>query len=404
MKKNKDVLTIQQRADNVIAQSCTTYSKRYDQYIEGVYPTHVYAEIDATSIACVDSEDRFIDFGGLGANLFDSKNNYSLPCIEEVLLAEEIVKRIKCIEKLKFLKTGSAACEMAVRFARAFTGKRMVWFQGYHGTHDTFISHEIPGVGCVGKEYSRKFDTIPEMIKEMKFQIKKRGDCFLNDLPGSIIIEPVILDDSKLHIKNLKTLVELCKKMRILVIFDEIVTGFRYLDYTVSNHYKFEPDLICLGKALGNGYPLSILGGRKDIMDNPDVFCSNTHNGEKMALSEALKNIEKLNPVLIDLFFSKCNLAKTKFNTYCMSTKTTLRLKGIATRWTLTGDEKEIALFFQEMLYKNWIIGKSMFPKIGWYKYVYDRFLFESKDCIDRIVKGKVKLKGKLPRHVFKRY
>lgn len=383
----------QERANDCIAQRCTTYSKRYDQYIEGVYPTHV-VDTDGLRVKCDDGKE-YIDAGGLGSNLTHVFNNFSLPCVEEVELAEEIKKRVPYIEKLKFLKTGSAACEMAVRYARAHTHKSDVWWCGYHGTHDTFISQEKPGAGCHKTTASKKFPSLSSLLDYTQSKVLM--------VPALVIVEPVELEDSEERKALLKKLREWCSLFHVVLCFDEIVTGWRVPQFTISNYYGVAPDLICLGKALGNGWPLAVLGGRADIMDNPDVFVSNTHNGEKESILQGLATIQALNAHDIQMLWQSGKIAMQCFNELTLQYKIPFQLIGIPTRWTWEGDETEIAIFWQEMLGKGWLLGKSIFPKLNWCKgSIFEYFIMNSREVF--INWKSYELRGKLPRPVFQRY
>lgn len=397
--QNNSGLTWQERSNNCIAQACTTYSKRYTSYVQGVFPTHVESFSYTKGTMLCNDQKEYIDFGGLGANIIGSENNWSLPHVKEVALAEMIKERVPFIEKIKFLKTGSAACEMAIRFARAFMDRSDIMFVGYHGSHDAFIGQEIPGSGCVAKNNSVKFDNIDLLNATLK-SLKITHNF------AAVIVEPVVLDDSEEHIAKLKELRKLCTMNDILLIFDEVVSFLRYPDYCVSNHHNITPDLICFGKAIGNGYPLAVLGGRAEIMDNPDVFCSNTHNGELSGIEAGIKTLNEIDKDRILLYWNVFGFVKNKFNEIPnqISTGLKLELYGINTRWTWQGDESLIALFWQEMCYKGWILGKSMFPKFDWGDDILNKFLNDSEDVLLNVADNNIQLIGKLPEPVFKRY
>jgi len=240
-------MTYKQRSDKVIAQGCGTYSKRADQFIEGVYPTHCIG--GGGGYIYGSNEVHYLDFvNALGSNLRGHQNNHSIPHTVEVEVAELIVHKIKCIDKLKFLKTGSEACSAAVRIARAFTGWEFGFGVGYHGWHNSFIEQENPGKGCVNEEYQKCAD-LEDLIDHLI------GD----ETIAYVIIEPVQLSIGVQA--ELQEIRRLCTKQGIVLIFDEIITGFRVPHYTISNWWGIQPDLICLGKALGNGFPLAVVGG-----------------------------------------------------------------------------------------------------------------------------------------------
>lgn len=405
-------------SDKYIAQGCTTYSKRYDQFIEGLYPTHVHPYVrnkkdDNSIFTCSNSDDynliatkSYIDLGGLGSNLFYKENNFSLPSFKECLFAEMLVKMvdIENFQKIKIYKTGSQACEMAVRFARAFKNESMIWFSGYHGTHDTFISHEIPGAGTIGKEHSRKFDTLNELIVALKDIDYDQTHLKYIKKPAMVMIEPVILDDTIVNRVLVHEIIKLCKKNDILTCFDEIVSGFRYKGYTYSKSIGANPDLICLGKGLGEGHPLSVLGGIADIMDNPAVFSSNTCNGEEKALSVAGCVLEKLKTFDYDTFKKNGDDFIEELNIAFIGHGLDIKIKGTHCRCTIIGDETQTAQFWKGMLSRGYLMGKSIFFSLSWERTDYTRLICECLMVIQELDKYKLTENEKLPRPVFKRY
>lgn len=382
-----------ERSKAAIAQNCLTYSKRNDQYIEGVYPTHVMNNPGGCEMiaADLDGDDTFhplVDFVcGLGSNLIDIRNNFSLPSTEEVVLAERIKALFPCIDKLKFVKTGSAACSAAVRIARAYTGKMLVWGTGYHGTDNWAISAEDPGTGTVF-EFYQKLPDFDNLIRNLKMV---GGDL------AAVIIEPVQLD---INVRpQLQEIRDLCTQKGIVLIFDEVITGFRFLDYSVANHFGIQPDLICLGKALGNGYPIALVGGRDEIMETPGYFISNTHNGELSAIEAALKTLDFLTPKVITDLWWRGDAFQKAFNQFSHK----LQIVGYPTRGELRGDEDFKNLFLQEMVKRGYFFGRAWFITHAHTKEILIQALATAEAVIKAIESGAVKLEGLPPRPVFKR-
>lgn len=362
-----------ERAKAVLAQGCTTFSKRSDQYIEGVYPTH-YEDFHGVDMVC-----------GLGSNLIGFKNNFSLPSQKEVILAERVKALFPCIDKLKILKTGSAACSAAARFARAYTGMRTVLGTGYHGTDNVFIAAEKPGAGCADEGY-QKLDSLEVVIRILG----------IIDRCAAVIVEPVQLD---LSVEPaLREIRRLCTEKNIPLIFDEIISGFRVPKYGFCNYFGIQPDLICLGKALGNGAPIAIMGGRADIMDTEGVFISNTHNGELHGLEAALETLDFLTEEKLQELWDRGKWFQEEFN----AINPKIQIKGYPTRGELQGEELYKAIFMQEMCKAGYLFGRAWFINFH-----HDRVL---RSCLDRcrsisesIEAGKVKLEGKPPRPIFRR-
>lgn len=391
-------MTYQERADKVLAQGCLTYSKRADQFVKGVYPTHVYGN-NSGCVLITDNGRSYYDFcGGLGGNLINCENNYTLPSAYEVDLAEKIRGRIPICEKMRFLKTGSEACQAAVRIARAFiqnkSGEdypRMVFGHGYHGWHNIFISEEYPGLGTCMEHY-QKFNLIDELCQYVELMDNNQ------DTVCAVIVEPVQLDIDVRPL--LQMLRDLCTMKGIVLIFDEVITGFRVPKYCVSNYLDVQPDLITFGKALGNGFPLAVIGGRAEIMDTPDYFVSSTFAGEMSAIKAGLRTIDYLTLERLNDLWRRGGEFKTRVNAISKN----IQLYGINTKaiWK-AADDKYKALFFQEMCKRGFLIGKAWHMLFCHTDRLCDLFVQGMKEVIKLIEDGEVKLEGDLPREVFKR-
>jgi glutamate-1-semialdehyde 2,1-aminomutase len=395
-------MTWNERSKAAFAQGCNTYSKRADQYIEGVYPSHCDGaeppdfegdELmnDAPPILSPRFQANgcaFTDFVcGLGSNLIDVRNNFSIPSTQEVVLAERIKALFPCIDKLKIVKTGSAACSAAIRIARAYTGKMLVWGTGYHGTDNWAIAAEDPGIGTVF-EFYQKFPDFDNLINNLKQA---------PDNLAAVIVEPVQLDmNVRVQLAEIRAI---CTEKEIVLIFDEVITGFRFLDYSVSNHFGIQPDLICLGKALGNGYPIALVGGKDEIMEAPGYFISNTHNGELSAIEAALKTMAFLSYVAIENLWERGEDFLRVFN----SQSPKLQIVGYPTRGELRGEDAFKALFLQEMVRRGYFFGRAWFITHAHTEDVLSQTLQAAREVVKAIESGSVKLEGLMPRLVFAR-
>lgn len=344
------------RAQQTIAQGALTNSKHPRTFVKGVYPTHVDHGRGAFLFA-PDGE-RYLDFiCGLGANLFGYGNPYiaeriqkelyrgyshSLPTVLELDVADMLKQLFPFIERTKFLKTGSEACSAALRIARAATGRKLVLSEGYHGWADQFVSLTPPAIGCVDG------------------QVRSLDDTALSEDVAAVIVEPIITNSSNDRIGWLKYLREKCTEKGILLIYDEVITGFRYDHFGVSNCYGVRPDLIVLGKSFAGGLPLSAVGGRKDLMDNDQYFVSSTFAGETLSLAAAEKCMELL---LRNSDYDLTYLRRESLD-FCEqfnALSSRVSIEGYGTRGRFVGKAHDLALFFQECVKAGILFGPSFF-------------------------------------------
>ncbi|MGC8867186.1 MAG: aspartate aminotransferase family protein [Elusimicrobiales bacterium] len=207
-------------------------------------------------------------------------------------LAKKITEIIPCAEMVIFVKTGSDATTLAIRIARGYTGKKIVLRCGYHGWHDWCV--EVKG-GIPQKLYEDVHEFHYNNVDELEDLAKKYKD----DL-AAIIITPVghpLAHPVEMPKSNyLQTVREIANRYNAVLIFDEIRTGFRFSLGGAQRLFGVTPDLGCFGKAMANGYEISMVCGKKEIMDvvTPpnNVFVSSTYFPNSLAMVAALKTIE----------------------------------------------------------------------------------------------------------------
>lgn len=213
--------------------------------------------------------------------------NYSLPHYSEVILAEKLIDIIPCAEMVRFGKNGSDVNSAAVRLARAYTGKNVIAACGYHGWHDWYIGSTTRDKGVP--------DGIKGLTKIFKYNdiesLKKIIDENDGDV-AAVIMEPMNIDYPKEGF--LEDVRALTFKHNILLIFDEIITGFRFHLGGAQSLFSVEPDIATFGKGLGNGMPISAIVGRSEIMMlMDDIFFSGTFGGEALSIAAAIAVIDK---------------------------------------------------------------------------------------------------------------
>jgi len=204
----------------------------------------------------------------------------------EVVLAELVHEIIPNAEAIRISKTGADVTSAAIRVARAYTGRKKVLCCGYHGWHDWYISVTSRSSG------------IPEEIKELTSTFEYNDlDSVRNALDedvACVILEPFVFEAPKDNF--LQELKDLCDANGTLLIFDEMWTGFRIALGGAQEYFQVTPHLACYSKAFANGMPISLLTGRKEIMDKfrEEVFFFTTFGGEALSLAAAIATIQEM--------------------------------------------------------------------------------------------------------------
>lgn len=232
--------------------------------------------------------------------------SFGAPTPLEVELAELVCDSVPSMDKVRFVNSGTEATMSAVRLARGFTGRDViVKFDGcYHGHADSFlikagsglITLAIPGSPGVPEDIVKNTISIPyNNIEEFEKTIRERGSEI-----ACVIVEPVAGNMGVIvpDMAFLQTLRDLTRDRGIVLIFDEVITGFRLALGGAQERFSIMPDLSCLGKIVGGGLPVGAYGGRKDIMNEiaPDgpVYQAGTLSGNPLAMAAGLALLKEL--------------------------------------------------------------------------------------------------------------
>ena len=289
------------RAERVIPGGTQTFSKSKTQYPFGTSPFYA-AKGEGSRLWDADGNE-YIDFVMglcstiLGYNDPDVQKAvenitpvFSLPTELEIKVAEKIIDMVPCAEMVRFGKNGSDATTGAIRLARAYTGRDYIikCKTSYHGYHSWSIYH----VNDLG---------IPEAEKSLTLLADYNNiesfDKLFREHPGEVacvIMEPMNVEWPKLGFLN--EIKELCHKNGAVFILDEVITGFRFSSGGgAQKYFGVIPDLCCLGKSLGNGYSISAVAGKANIMNLFEkVHFSFTFGGECIGLAAANAVLDKL--------------------------------------------------------------------------------------------------------------
>ena len=227
---------------------------------------------------------------------------YGIPCKKEVVIAKKITEIYPSISKVRMVNSGTEATMSAIRLARGYTGRtKILKFNGcYHGHADSFLIKAGSGASTLGspdskgvpKSFASETISVPyNDIQAVKAAINK------NKL-ACIIIEPIagnmnFIRSDKFFLKELRGL---CSENKILLIFDEVMTGFRVSLAGAQNLYKIKPDITTLGKVLGGGFPVGAFGGKSEIMNclSPEgnVYQAGTLSGNPVAMAAGIGTLD----------------------------------------------------------------------------------------------------------------
>lgn len=291
-----------ERAQQTIPLGSQTFSKSRTHYPRGVSP-HYVTRGKAAHVWDIDGNE-FVDFvNGLCAvtlgyddsdvtaavkTQLESGVIFSLPHPIEAQVAEKLCELVPCAQMVRFGKNGSDATAGAVRIARAFTKRDHVAVCGYHGWQDWYIGSTARHLG------------VPQSTRDLTHTFAYNDLQSLEKLfatwPGQIaavILEPMnVTEPAAGWLQSVK---ELAQKQGALLVFDETITGFRYANGGAQQLFGVTPDLATFGKGMANGYPLSAVAGRRDVMMlMEEVFFSFTNGGETLSLAAALATMTKL--------------------------------------------------------------------------------------------------------------
>jgi glutamate-1-semialdehyde 2,1-aminomutase len=321
MERYKESERLHKKALELIPLGAQTFSKSKTQYPFGISPYFI-THGQGSYVWDVDGN-KYLDFVNslaainLGYNdpdvleavkkQLEQGTIFSLSHPIELELAELLIEHIPCAQKVRFGKNGSDVTSAAVRLARAYTGRDHVALCGYHGWHDWYIGTTTKKMG------------IPEVVQKLSHTFKYNDieslEAVFKEYPNQVacvILEPM----NSAYPENdfLARVKELAHKHGAVLVFDEIITGFRFALGGAQEYFGVVPDLATFGKAMANGYPISAIVGKADIMNLfEDIFYSFTFGGETLSIAAAIATIKKLDRSrVIENLFLKGSYLKDK--------------------------------------------------------------------------------------------
>ena len=291
-----------EKALALIPLGSQTFSKSITQLPRGVSPLFAdradgarfwdvdgHCFIDLTNgLACITLGYRNSAVDSAVRNQLERGVSFSLPHALEVRVAQKIISMVPCAEMVRFAKNGTDATSGAIRLARYCTSRDRVAICGYHGWQDWSIGT------------TSRHGGIPHAVRDLSHSFSYNNLKSLSDLLmdhrgefAAVILEPMnVAWPDPGYLEGVKALAH---EHGALLIFDETITGFRFANGGAQELFGVTPDLATFGKGLANGYPLSALTGRRDLMERiAEIFFSGTFGGETLSLAAADAVLETL--------------------------------------------------------------------------------------------------------------
>ena len=355
-------------------------SKRPGRFLEKGWPTYFNK---AKGINLWDlNQKKYTDFSimGVGTAILGYANkdidkkvkqkidegiNTTLNCLEEYLLAKELLKWDPFADQVKFAKGGGEAMSMAIRIARANTKKTTIAFSGYHGWHDWYLSaniennknlnnHLLKNLKPLGVPRGLRKTIVPFKFNDfdsLERKIKKNKDI------GIVVIEGARYEYLSKNFVN--KLNKLKKEKKIIIIVDEITSGWRECFGGVYKKFNLKPDMVIYGKALANGYAISAILGKKKIMQKAsETFISSTAWTERVGFVAALATINFLkNKKVFKHIMSNGKLILNKWielaNKHNLQIKTNKFLSMPSFEFTYDKNNEKLHTYFTELMIKR---------------------------------------------------
>ncbi len=390
------------KAKKIIPGGNMLLSKRPEMFLPELWPSY-YRKTKGCYVWDMDNT-RFLDMSimGIGTNILGysnkdvddavrnvvkSGNMSTLNCPEEVYLAEKLINLHKWADMAKFARSGGEANAMAIRIARASSGKDNVAICGYHGWHDWYLASNINDKNNLTEHLLPNLESngVPKVLKNTIFPFRYNDyealyEIVKNKNIGTIKME--VLRNEEPKDGFLQKVRKLADEKNIILIFDECTSGFRQTFGGLHKHYNVEPDIAMFGKALGNGYAITSVIGKKEIMKNAQsTFISSTFWTERIGPTAAIKTLEVMKKIKSWKKITNTGL-KLKKEWDKLASKNNLKIKisGLAALASFSIDSKNSNKYktyiTQEMLKNRILASNSVYVCTEHSNEIIDKYLF----------------------------
>lgn len=402
------------KAKKIIPGGNSIISKRPERYADMLWPTY-FKKAKGHKIWDLENN-KYYDFAqmGIGSSIlgysYDEINKFikkkidngistTLNSYEEVNLAKKLLELNKGFAGVKFAKSGGEAMAVAIRLARSLKKNHQeIAFSGYHGWFDWYLAtnlqtkknlneHLLPGLDTIGVDKKLKGSIFPfsyNNASELKKLISK------NKKIGIVVVESARYDYPKKEF--VQEINKICKVNNLILICDEITSGFRISNTGAYKKIGFNPEIVVYGKGLGNGFPITAIVGKKKVMNNAKrSFISSSNWSERIGFAAALKTIEIIEKKKvwnhIDKIGTQIKNGWIKiFKKYDLDIDVSNFLPLVTMKLNY-GKKNNLILtyFIQEMLKKKYLVSSSIYISFSHTKKSVEKYLIETDKVFKKI-------------------
>lgn len=409
---NRTGQKLYEKAKTLIPGGTMLLSKRPEMFLPDNWPSY-FSKSKGNKVWDLDGN-QFTDMSimGIGTNTLGyghdevdeavmktilNGNMSTLNCPEEVYLAEKLIQINPWADMVRFARSGGEANAIAIRIARAASGKDQVAICGYHGWHDWYLStnhnsgdglsgHLLPGLEPAG---------VPKNLKDSVFPFHYNNIEELETIVATQdigVIKMEVVRNFGPEDNFLEKVRDLATKNNIVLIFDECTSGFRETFGGIYKKYGVEPDMAMYGKTIGNGYALTAVVGKKSVMEAAQkTFISSTFWTERIGPTAALKTLEVMESIKSwEIITAKGKQMQEGWQKVANNNKLSITVSGIPSLTTYAFNSDNALLFktfiTQEMLKKGFLASTNFYASIAHEDTDFEQY-FSELDTVYRKIK-----------------
>ena len=407
------------RAKNVIPGGTMLFSKNPDLLLPNFWPAY-FQKTKGYNVWDLEGK-KYLDFSlmGVGTNILgyskkevddavrkviDQGNMSTLNSKEEILLAEKLIQMHPWAGKVRFARTGGEAAAIAIRIARAATGRDKVAICGYHGWHDWYLSANLSDSKNLNSHLMRNLpiEGVQRNLKNSAYVFEYNNFNQLKKIVSDNKIAAVIMEVSRNEQPSkyfLEKIRMLTKKENIVLIFDECTSGFRETFGGLHLKYKVSPDIATFGKSLGNGYAINAIIGSDSVMNYANsTFISSTFWTERIGSAAAIKTLEIMEKMKSwEMITSMGKSIKIRWDSLAKSLNLKIKIGGLNAipRFDFENNNNLYYNTFitQEFLKKNFLATNSIYLSVCHNKKIMKRYYEILETIFEKIKKTDSKKK-----------
>tara|TARA_B100000989_G_scaffold124046_1_gene91730 strand:+ start:9884 stop:11938 length:2055 start_codon:yes stop_codon:yes gene_type:complete len=409
-----DTQKLWKRAKTIIPGGNHLLSKRPEQFAPNIWPAY-YSKAKGCEIWDLENN-KYKDMSimGIGTNILGYSNEEidrevikslqngnmsTLNCPEEVYLAERLLEINEWAGMVRFARTGGEANAIAIRIARAASSRSKVAICGYHGWHDWYLSANLQSEKNLGNHHLKGFYTagVPKELEGTALTFKYNNFHELEKIVSENdigIIKMEVMRNEEPKDNFLQKVRKLATEKNIVLIFDECTSGFRETFGGLYKKYDVQPDMAMFGKAMGNGYAITGVVGKKEIMDHvQDTFISSTFWTERAGPTAALKTLEVMERERSWEYISELGkYIKDSWKDIAKRNELDIDIFGLSsiTKYTLKTKNDFIkykTLIAQEMLKRGFLATNSVYVSLAHDKKLVDEYIDSLNEVFGMISK-----------------